>query len=106
MSGWSLHTNGMGGDQLWRGGEGRKINAVERQIRTRAEGTVLGLSRALSFAPFDFLSCYNQPENDVLALKPSGGPIAQGNVAVRLGMVISADMDSVRWAQKQLSVYE
>lgn len=53
------------------------------------------------FAAFDFLSLYNRPENDVLALKPSGGPVARGNVTVRLRMVISADMDSVRGVQKQ-----
>lgn len=52
------------------------------------------------------LSLYNQPENDVLALKPSGGPVAQGNVTVRLRMLIGVDMDSVREVQKQLSVYE
>lgn len=64
------------------------------------------LVSGLSFAAFDFLSFYNQPENDVLALKPSGGPVAQGNVTVRPGMVISADMDSEGGVQKQLSVYE
>lgn len=79
---------------------------MKRQIQTCAEGDYSRLVSALSFAAFDFLSFYNRPENDVLVLKPSGGPIAQGDVTVRLGMVISADMDSVRWAQKQLSVYE
>lgn len=64
------------------------------------------LASDLSFAAFDFLSLYNQPENDVLALKPSGGLVARGNVTVRLRMVISADMGSVRGVQKQLSVYE
>lgn len=79
---------------------------MKHHIQTRAEGTILGLSQPFLLQLFDFLSSYNQPENDVLALKPSGGPIAQGNVTVRLGMVISADMDSVRGVQKQLSVYE
>lgn len=32
VSGWSLHTNGMGGDQLWRGTEGTKINAVKHHM--------------------------------------------------------------------------
>lgn len=58
------------------------------------------------FAAFDSFPLYNQPENDVLALKPSGGLVAQGNVTGRLRMVISPDMDSVRGVPKQLSVYE
>lgn len=56
--------------------------------------------RPFSFAAFDFLSLYNQPENDVLALKPSGGLVARGNVTVRLRMVISADTGSVRGGSK------
>lgn len=79
---------------------------MKRPIQTSAEGDYSRLVSALPFAAFDFLSFYNQPENDVLVLKPSGGPIAQGNVTTRLGMVISADTASVRWIQKQLSVYE
>lgn len=106
MSGRSLHANGMGGDQLWRGGEGRKINAMKLHIQTCARGTILGSPQTFSFAAFDFLSLYNQPENDVLALKPSGGLVPRGNVTVRLRMVIAADTGSVRGVQKQLSVYE
>ena len=74
VSGRSLHSNGMGRDELWRAREGKKINAMKLHIQTCARGTVPGSPQTFSFAAFDFLSLYNQPENDVLALKPSGGP--------------------------------
>lgn len=56
VSGWSLHTDGMGSDQLRRGREGRKINAMKFNIQTCARGTVLGLPQTFPFAAFDSLS--------------------------------------------------
>lgn len=42
VSGWCLHTNGVGGDQLRRVRQGEEINAVKLHVRTRAQGTALG----------------------------------------------------------------
>lgn len=81
---------------------------MKLHILPAAPGSTLGLSEPLLFCSFDcfFFPRYNKPENDVLAPKPSGGPVAQGNVTVRLRMVISTDTGYVIRIQKRLSVYE
>lgn len=109
MPGRGLHTDGVGSDQLQRGQKGGGLNEMKLHILPAAPGSTLGLSEPLLFCSFDcffFFSRYNKPENDVLAPKPSGGLVAQGNVTVKLRMVISTDMGYVIRIQKLLSVYE
>ena len=52
VSGWSLHTNGMGGDQLRGAREGKKINAMKLHIQTCAQGTILGSPQTFFLCSF------------------------------------------------------